>query len=437
MRIMTNVPTTFDLISIFIQVFMVVFVFILVEHNMSTLYFLFFFISWNANIGESQSSNWTTMSQKLPNKTACTAIGHYEGALYFLGLLLLFKFSVHLLQNDVQQTGGYPAPELSKSLIRYVIVSNSIAFNIPSYLSIGIHAFGQLYAQTAQSGSSLFAIAGALNTVSLFNMETLDFRPSFTPSIPSSYNGVWASETSCLVHTGTHLVVIGGYYADDDSGSGLTCMNDVFTYDLNTNLWDNALPNMIATRAVHSCVFAEEEGMIYSIAGISDDGSNYLGSIEKLDVNDGISWQAIGSMSAESAGKGTRAVYYSHGAAVYVLGGQNWPIPVSAYLDTVHKIDVQTDGITLQPGMRLPYAMEYGACTIVIHNIWCAGGNDEGAGFFDTIINYSLLRIISFFANRTHNTKFYYIQTDCSTDCRTNRWSNFSSFYKADKLSHQ
>lgn len=80
-----------------IPVFFAVFSFMTMKKNVSLLNFLFFVISWNASIGQSQSSNWTTMSQTLPNKIACHAIGHLNGSLYFLGLLLLFEFSVHLL----------------------------------------------------------------------------------------------------------------------------------------------------------------------------------------------------------------------------------------------------------------------------------------------------------------------------------------------------
>ena len=283
-------------------------------------------------------------------------------------------------------------------MFQYDIASKSITFSNTSHLSpYGITAVGQAY---AQYGSSLYAIAMQPDSISLFNMKTLEYVPSSTP-IPFSYgDGYYYSESSCLVHTGTHLVVSGGNYWAKFTGR--VYMNDVLTYNLTAALWDNVLPNMIRQRSTHSCVFAEEEGVIYSIAG--SDSSNYWRSIEKLDVNDGTSWQDIGSMSADNGGDGTRAVYYQQGAAVYVLGGSD----SSTTFDTVHKIDVQTDAITLQPGMRLPYAMDSTACTIIIHTIWCAGGENQDPGFLDTIIKYSLvLRIYSIVFNiETHHTKY-------------------------------
>ena len=218
-------------------------------------------------------------------------------------------------------------------------------------------------------------------------MNTLQFTSSIT-AIPFSYGSqfTYSAYTSCLVRTASHLLVIGGNYYDSNSDN--VYMDDTLSYNMNTLVWDNSFPTLNTGRSESSCLFVEDAGFVYAIAGSgagATGGSRiWLNTIEKLSVSNPSSWSVLsGTLPTNGAHRGTRAVYYDD--AIYVLGGC---YESRTYWDAVHKIDVQTGAVTQQTDMTLPNEMGWTACSVVSNSIWCAGGRTAG-GYLDAIIKYT------------------------------------------------
>merc|ERR1712228_912154 len=174
------------------------------------------------------------------------------------------------------------------------------------------------------------------------------------------------AERSCLVVTSNHLISTGGIAPVN--GVWRT-FPDVQTYNLNTELWDNILPNLPSARSSHSCNFVSDTEMLYVIGG-SD-------NIIKINVyaSGTLVWFEISDTYLRPS---IRSVLYNE-----------WIIVVGDATNSVYLFNTETDELSLSTE-RLPYAI-YQTSAIIVDDVLYAFGGYSAGGAVDTWMKLDLL----------------------------------------------
>jgi len=164
-------------------------------------------------------------------------------------------------------------------------------------------------------------------------------------------------------------------------------LSDVWTFNLSSSVWDNIYSNMETERRSPSCVFVPDAKVIYVVAG------HDLRTVEKLNIDDPISWTLLDGTLENGGGRDTRSVYYER--TVYIVGGNYYDNVGGNYydvfVDAVYSIDTQTDAVSLRPEMTLPFGIYGTACSVVSGDLWCVGGQDSNRALKDNIWSFSNL----------------------------------------------
>merc|ERR1712228_213117 len=135
-------------------------------------------------------------------------------------------------------------------LVKYDTSSNVMVDEGGNYLAHRVYSLAQGY---VQHDNKLYVIQYEDDSISIFDLVDQSYTSSVT-TIASGKES-YTSGSSCLAHTGTHLVVIGGRYVIGIGNSGIVYMNNVFTFEINNNSWDNTIPSINTGRAYHSCTY--------------------------------------------------------------------------------------------------------------------------------------------------------------------------------------
>merc|ERR1712228_409456 len=198
---------------------------------------------------------------------------------------------------------------------------------------------------------------------STFNLQTKEFVSNWNEiTIPQR-----VSDRSCLVVTSDHLIITGGY-----ASSPWRSISDVQTYNLNTAIWDNILPNLPSERSSHTCNYVPDTGKLYVIG---------FGDILKIKVypseNYVPMWFSI-SGTLKYAGS-IRSVFYE--GWIYVIGEED--------STDVYMINTGTDEVSKAYDKELPYEIFTPGVIIADDILYCFGGESEDETI-DTWIKFEL-----------------------------------------------
>ena len=188
----------------------------------------------------------------------------------------------------------------------------------------------------------------------------MDNKVFFSSSISITYS---VEFRGCLASTNSHLYVVGG-----EASSGFARRN-LQIYDLEQYAWDHG-PAMNTGRRSHGCIVEPISLQLFAIAGY--DGSNFLSSIESININSLVEWNDFAQSLSESASN-LRAVVFD--GLIYCVGGYSNDGSTKYDREKVHIIDPNSNTVSIL-GHTLPSPGLYSIGTTIVENVIYGFGGD-------------------------------------------------------------